>query len=47
MFGAVTVSYNVEGVDKGLKLDGATIADIFLGKIKKWNDPAIAKLNPA
>ena len=29
----------------GLKLDGATIADIFLGKIKKWNDPAIAKLN--
>ena len=34
------------GVEKGLKLDGATIADIFLGKIKKWNDPAIAKLNP-
>ena len=31
---------------KGLKLDGATIADIFLGKIKKWNDPAIAKLEP-
>ena len=29
----------------GLKLDGATVADIFLGKIKKWNDPAIAQLN--
>jgi phosphate transport system substrate-binding protein len=45
-FGAITVSYNLSGVKKGLKLDGATIADIFLGKIKKWNDPAIAKLNP-
>ena len=39
-------SYNVDGVETGLKLDGATIADIFLGKIKKWNDPAIAALNP-
>jgi phosphate transport system substrate-binding protein len=45
-FGAITVSYNLSGVKKGLKLDGATIADIFLGKVKKWNDPAIAKLNP-
>src|SRR4051794_2113768 len=44
-FGAVTVSYNVPGLKTGLKLDGATIADIFLGKITKWNDPAIAKLN--
>src|SRR3954451_10334891 len=44
-FGAITVAYNVSGLDKGLKLDGATVADIFLGKIKKWNDPAIAKLN--
>jgi phosphate transport system substrate-binding protein len=46
VFGAITVSYNVSGLDKGLKLDGPTIGDIFLGKIKKWNDPAIAKLNP-
>ena len=46
VFGAITVSYNVSGVDKGLKLDGATIADLFLGKIKKWNDPAIKSLNP-
>ena len=46
VFGAVTVSYNVKGVDKGLKLDGKTVADIFLGKITKWNDPAIAQANP-
>jgi len=45
VLGAVTVSYKVDGIDKGLKLDGATIADIFLGKIKKWNDPAIAKVS--
>jgi phosphate transport system substrate-binding protein len=45
VLGAVTISYNVSGVEKGLKLDGATIADIFLGKVKKWNDPAITKLN--
>jgi phosphate transport system substrate-binding protein len=45
-FGAITVSYNLAGVDKGLKLDGQTTADIFQGKIKTWNDPAIAKLNP-
>ncbi len=44
-FGAITVAYNVNGVEKGLKLDGPTVADIFLGKIKSWNDPAIAKLN--
>jgi phosphate transport system substrate-binding protein len=45
-FGAITVSYNLEGVDKGLKLDGATVADIFLGKITEWDDPAIKELNP-
>jgi phosphate transport system substrate-binding protein len=45
VLGAVTISYKVSGVDKGLKLDGATIANIFLGKIKKWNDPAIAKVS--
>lgn len=46
VFGAVTVSYNLPGVESGLKLDGETIADIYLGKITKWNDPAIAKQNP-
>jgi phosphate transport system substrate-binding protein len=45
-FGGITVSYNLSGVKSGLKLDGATIADIFLGKIKTWNDPAIKALNP-
>jgi phosphate transport system substrate-binding protein len=45
VFGAVTVSYNVGGAGKGLKLDGKTVADIFLGKVKKWNDPAIAGQN--
>lgn len=45
-FGAITVSYNVPGVKAGLKLDGSTIANIYLGTITKWNDPAIAKLNP-
>src|SRR5436190_610355 len=46
VFGAITVSYNVSGVDKGLKLDGPTTADIFLGKVKKWNDPEIKSQNP-
>jgi phosphate transport system substrate-binding protein len=45
-FGSITVSYNVPGLQKGLKLDGPTVADLFMGKIKKWNDPAIARLNP-
>ncbi|MEA2445489.1 MAG: phosphate transport system substrate-binding protein [Thermoleophilales bacterium] len=46
VFGAVTVSYNVQGVDKGLKLDGPTVADIFLGKIKTWDDAKIKAQNP-
>ena len=44
--GAVVVSYNVPGVTESLKLDGPTVANIFLGNIKKWNDPAIAAQNP-
>ncbi len=44
--GAITVSYNLPGVKTGLKLEGKTIADIFLGKIKTWNDPEITALNP-
>jgi phosphate transport system substrate-binding protein len=44
--GAITVSYNLSGVKSGLKLDGTTVADIFSGKIKTWNDPAIKALNP-
>ncbi len=45
-FGAITVSYNLPGVKSGLKLDGPTLASIFMGKIKTWNDPAIKALNP-
>jgi phosphate transport system substrate-binding protein len=46
MGGEVAV-INVKGIETGkLKLDGKTLADIYLGKITKWNDPALAKLNP-
>jgi phosphate transport system substrate-binding protein len=43
--GAVVVTYNLDGVTAPLKLDGDTIAKIYLGKITKWNDPAIAGQN--
>jgi phosphate transport system substrate-binding protein len=43
--GAVVMTYNVDGVSAPLKLDGDTIAKIYLGKITKWNDPAIAGQN--
>ncbi len=47
VMGGVTIVINVPGIQSGkLKLDGATAADLFRGAIKKWNDPAIAKLNP-
>ena len=46
VLGGVAVAYNVSGLATGLKLDGTTIADVFLGKITKWNDPAIAGQNP-
>ncbi|PYL17275.1 MAG: phosphate ABC transporter substrate-binding protein PstS [Verrucomicrobia bacterium] len=42
--GAVVITYNLPG-SPTLKLDGETIADIFHGKIKKWNDPKIAAPN--
>jgi phosphate transport system substrate-binding protein len=46
MGGAVPV-INVKGVEPGkLKLDGPTLAKIYLGEVKTWNDPAITKLNP-
>jgi phosphate transport system substrate-binding protein len=43
--GADVITFNLLGYTS-LKLDGPTIADIFLGKITKWNDPAIAGQNP-
>jgi phosphate transport system substrate-binding protein len=45
VLGGVVIAYNASGVDTGLKLDGATAANIFLGNITTWNDPAIAALN--
>ena len=46
VLGAVVPIYNVPGVSGDLRFSGALLADIFLGKVAKWNDPAIAKLNP-
>ncbi len=43
--GGVAVIYNLPG-DPKLKLDGETLAEIYLGQIKKWNDPKIGALNP-
>ena len=43
--GAVVMSYNLPGSPK-LKLDGDTIAGMYLGQIKKWNDPKLTALNP-
>ena len=44
--GAVTLTYNLPGVGRGLRVTGPLVADIFGGKVKKWNEPAIATLNP-
>lgn len=44
--GAVVVAYNLPGIQKGVKLSSDVVADIFLGKIKKWNDPRITSPNP-
>jgi len=46
VLGAVVLSYNVPEITQTLKLTGPVIADVYLGKITKWNDPRIATLNP-
>ncbi len=47
VMGGEVLGINIEGIKSGeMKLDGKVLADIYLGNIKKWNDPAIAKLNP-
>ena len=47
VMGGVVPIFNVKGVKAGdINIDGSTLADIFMGKIAKWNDPAIKKLNP-
>jgi phosphate transport system substrate-binding protein len=45
--GSVVAAYNINGVqEKGLRLTGPVLADIFLGEITRWDDPRIAELNP-
>jgi phosphate transport system substrate-binding protein len=46
VLGAVVPVYNIPGVSAELKFTGAVLADIYLGKITKWNDKAIAEVNP-
>ena len=45
VLGGVVPVYNIPGVNAELKFTGQVLADIYLGKITKWNDPAIVKLN--
>ena len=45
VMGAVVVTYNIPGIGKGLKMTPDVLADIYLGKITKWNDPRIASVN--
>jgi phosphate transport system permease protein/phosphate transport system substrate-binding protein len=44
--GSVVAAYNLPGIDKGLKLTGPVLADIFAGKITRWDDARISELNP-
>ena len=44
--GAVAVVYNLPGVQEPLKFTGELLAEVFLGKVRTWNDPKIAELNP-
>jgi phosphate transport system substrate-binding protein len=46
VLGADVPVYNIPGVTAELKFSGPLLADIFLGKVTKWDDPAITKLNP-
>lgn len=46
VLGAVVPTYNIPGVNQELNFDGELLAGLYMGKVKKWNDPAIAKLNP-
>lgn len=46
VLGSIAVTYNLPGVTQPLRLDGPTVAALFMGRIRKWNDPAIAALNP-
>lgn len=45
--GGVAIAYDIPGIGKGLKLTRELVADIYLGRIATWNDPAITALNPS
>ncbi|MGD1103151.1 MAG: phosphate ABC transporter substrate-binding protein PstS [Terriglobia bacterium] len=45
VLGAVVPTYNLEGVNQELNFTGDVLADIFMGKVTKWNDPALASIN--
>ncbi|MCX8204406.1 MAG: phosphate ABC transporter substrate-binding protein PstS [Candidatus Nezhaarchaeota archaeon] len=44
--GGVVPIYNIPGMQSGLRFTGEVLADIYLGKIKKWNDPRLIEINP-
>jgi len=44
--GAVVMAYNLKELKEPLRLNGQAIANIYLGRIKKWNDPSLCALNP-
>jgi phosphate transport system substrate-binding protein len=47
VIGGIVPVFNIEGVDAGqLRFTGPLLADIYLGKIKRWNDPALTAVNP-
>jgi phosphate transport system substrate-binding protein len=47
VIGGILPVVNLEGIEAGqMRFTGPLLADIYLGKIKRWNDPAIAAVNP-
>ena len=46
VLGALVAAYNLPGVEEPLRFSGPVLADIYLGKVKKWNDKALQDLNP-
>src|SRR5690606_18372702 len=46
VLGAVVISYNIPGITEALNISSELLADIFLGKVKRWNDPRILSENP-
>lgn len=46
VLGALTLIYNLDGIDKPITLDADTVNRIYLGEVKNWNDPAISRHNP-